>query len=235
MGITNLQSARRGAETIDYAVSAVPRQVAPRILKDCVDNKVGRHRLFHFRVFRDHRGARDPARKRSYARSRSASDIALVGPNCMGLYNPSTGLCNFPDAQCRARPATFASSRRAARTESISRRRRRYAGIRVNKAASIGNVLMLEAADYIDVMAADPATRVLGMYVEGVRDGRRFFESSDARRDEESSRGMEGRYDRSGCACDVLAYRIACDARRGVERDGAPERGGQRRWPRRDA
>ncbi len=26
-------------------------------------------------------------------------------------------------------------------------------------------------------MAADPATRVIGMYVEGVRDGRRFFES----------------------------------------------------------
>ena len=36
---------------------------------------------------------------------------------------------------------------------------------------------MLEAADYIDVMTEDPATRVLGMYVEGVRDGRRFFES----------------------------------------------------------
>ena len=50
-------------------------------------------------------------------------------------------------------------------------------GIRINKAASIGNVLMLEAADFIDVMADDPATRVIGMYVEGVRDGRRFFES----------------------------------------------------------
>jgi len=25
---------------VDYAVSAVPRQVAPRILKDCIDNQV---------------------------------------------------------------------------------------------------------------------------------------------------------------------------------------------------
>jgi len=38
-------------------------------------------------------------------------------------------------------------------------------------------VLVLEAADYIDLMSADPATRVLGMYIEGVRDGRRFFDS----------------------------------------------------------
>jgi len=45
----------------------------------------------------------------------------------------------------------------------------------VNKAASIGNVLVLEAADYLDLMAKDPATRVIGMYIEGVRDGRRFF------------------------------------------------------------
>jgi len=36
-------------------------------------------------------------------------------------------------------------------------------GIRINKAASIGNVLMIEAADFIDVMAADPATRTIGM------------------------------------------------------------------------
>ena len=44
-------------------------------------------------------------------------------------------------------------------------------------AASIGNALVLEAADYLDVMASDAATRAVGIYVEGVRDGRRFFES----------------------------------------------------------
>ncbi|MGH7865330.1 MAG: hypothetical protein ACREQB_10090, partial [Candidatus Binataceae bacterium] len=41
----------------------------------------------------------------------------------------------------------------------------------------IGNVLIVEAADYLDLFAADPPTRVIGMYIEGVRDGRRFFQS----------------------------------------------------------
>ena len=41
MGIENRKSLAEITEHIDYAVSAVPRQVAPRILKDCVDNKVG--------------------------------------------------------------------------------------------------------------------------------------------------------------------------------------------------
>ncbi len=49
--------------------------------------------------------------------------------------------------------------------------------IKVNMSASIGNALILEPADYLDVMAADAATRAIGIYVEGVRDGRRFFDS----------------------------------------------------------
>ena len=136
----------------------------------------------------------------------------------------------------RRRPATSASSRKAAPTPSTSACRRRSAGIHVNKAASIGNVLMLEAADYIDLMADDPATRAIGMYIEGVRDGRRFFESLQARRRAPSGGGMEGRNDRGRRARDVLAYRIARDRR---PRSGArlvrAERGGRGREPRRDA
>ena len=105
------------------------------------------------------------------------SDIALVGPNCMGLYNPSIGLCNFPDlaAGSGGGDVCFISQ---SGTHSINFcLQAPTRGIRINKAASIGNVLMLEAADYLDVMADDPATRAIGMYIEGVRDGRRFFAS----------------------------------------------------------
>jgi acyl-CoA synthetase (NDP forming) len=106
----------------------------------------------------------------------TASDIALVGPNCMGLYNPAIGLSNFPDLNVGVRGDVCFISQSG--THSINFCSQAPArGIRINKAASIGNVLMIEAADYIDVMAGDEATRVIGMYVEGVRDGRRFFES----------------------------------------------------------
>ena len=36
MGVTNCKSLAEVPEPIDYAISAVPRQIAPRILKDCV-------------------------------------------------------------------------------------------------------------------------------------------------------------------------------------------------------
>jgi acyl-CoA synthetase (NDP forming) len=175
MGITNLKSLAEVPERIDYAVSAVPRQVAPRILKDCIDNRVRGIGFFTsgFSETTEEIGIKLEGDLKALA---SASEIALVGPNCMGLYNPSVGLSNFPDLNVGLRGDTCFISQSG--THSINFCSQAPArGIRINKAASIGNVLMIEAADYIDVMTADPATRVLGMYVEGVRDGRRFFES----------------------------------------------------------
>ena len=55
------------------------------------------HRIFHLGIFGDRRKNWESGWKRELRDSRSNSEIALVGPNCMGLYSPSIGLCNFPD------------------------------------------------------------------------------------------------------------------------------------------
>jgi acyl-CoA synthetase (NDP forming) len=176
MGVTNCKCLADLPEPIDYAISAVPRQIAPRILKDCVAAGVKGVGFFTsgFSETGEELGVKLEHELRATA---AESDIALVGPNCMGLYNPSIGLCNFPDlaAESGGGDVCFISQ---SGTHSINFcLQAPIRGIRINKAASIGNVLMLEAADYLDMMADDPATRAIGMYIEGVRDGRRFFAS----------------------------------------------------------
>jgi acetate---CoA ligase (ADP-forming) subunit alpha len=175
MGVENCRSLAEITEPIDYAVSAVPRQVAPRILKDCVANRVGAIGFFTsgFSETAEELGIRLEAELREIAID---SEIALVGPNCMGLYSPGAGLCNFPDENVGAAGDVCFISQSGTHTINFCLQAPNR-GIKLNKAASIGNVLVLEAADYIDLMAADPATRVIGMYIEGVRDGRRFFDS----------------------------------------------------------
>jgi acyl-CoA synthetase (NDP forming) len=153
----------------------VPRQVAPRILKDCVAAGVKGIGFFTsgFSETGEERGTK---LERELQATAAGSDIALIGPNCMGLYNPSIGLCNFPDQNIGSGgDVCFISQSGTHCINFCSQAHVR--GIRINKAASIGNVLMLEAADYLDLMADDPATRAIGMYIEGVRDGRRFFDS----------------------------------------------------------
>ncbi|MGZ6226673.1 MAG: acetate--CoA ligase family protein [Candidatus Binataceae bacterium] len=175
MGVTNCKSLAEVPEPVDYAISAVPRQIAPRILKDCVAASVKGIGFFTsgFSETGEELGVKLEGELRATALE---SDIALVGPNCMGLYNPSIGLCNFPDLNAgEGGDVCFISQ---SGTHSINFcLQAPIRGIRINKAASIGNVLMLEAADFLDLMADDPATRAIGMYLEGVRDGRRFFAS----------------------------------------------------------
>jgi acyl-CoA synthetase (NDP forming) len=175
MGVANYKSLAELPEPVDYAVSAVPRPVAPRILKDCVAAGVAGIGFFTsgFSETSEELGVKLERELRATA---AESDIALVGPNCMGLYNPAIGLCNFPDQNVGAQgDVCFISQSGTHSINFCSQAPTR--GIRINKSASVGNVLMLEAADFIDVMADDPATRAIGMYIEGVRDGRRFFES----------------------------------------------------------
>ncbi len=175
MGVTNCKSLAEVPEPIDYAISAVPRQIAPRILRDCVAAEVKGIGFFTsgFSETGEELGVKLEGELRATA---AESDIALVGPNCMGLYNPSIGLCNFPDLHVGGAGDVCFISQSGTHSINFSLQAA-VRGIRINKAASIGNVLMLEAADYLDLMAEDPATRAIGMYLEGVRDGRRFFAS----------------------------------------------------------
>lgn len=175
MGVTNYKSLAEIPEKIDYAITAVPRPVAPRILKDCIAAGVRGVTFFTsgFSETGEELGEKLEAELKSLA---AQSDIALIGPNCMGLYNPEIGVCNFPEEKTgEGGDVCFISQ---SGTHSINFAMQAAArGVRVNKVASIGNAIVLDAADYIDLMAADPATRVIGMYVEGARRGRRFFDS----------------------------------------------------------
>ena len=52
------------------------------------------------------------------------------------------------------------------------------------------------------------------MYIEGVKDGRRFLDVAEGGREEEAGRRLEGRHDRRRRARGLLAHGLAGDARR---------------------
>jgi len=94
---------------------------------------------------------------------------------------------------------------------------------------------MLEVADYLDLMAEDAATRVIGMYVEGVRDGRRFFDSLKRAAARHPVAVWKGGMTEAGARA-TFAHTGRWRRRAAVwECDGAAERGGQRLGSGRDA
>jgi acyl-CoA synthetase (NDP forming) len=51
-----------------------------------------------------------------------------------------------------------------------------FMGMGISKAVSFGNAAVLDSTDYIDYLADDAETKVIGLYLESVRDGQRFLD-----------------------------------------------------------
>ncbi|HVN85178.1 MAG TPA: CoA-binding protein [Candidatus Binatia bacterium] len=175
MGVTNVRSLLDIPEPVDYVVVAVPRQVAPRVLEDCAKKHVGAVTLFTA-GFSETGEAEGRKLEQQIADIARREQLLLVGPNCMGLANPAIGLCNFPGQPFGPAAAGRAGFIGQSGTHTINFVNRAPSrGVGIAKAVSIGNAVIADASDYLDYFRGDPAIDVIGMYVEGVRDGRRFF------------------------------------------------------------
>lgn len=96
----------------------------------------------------------------------------IIGPNCMGVYNPAIGLASFPAQPTRVGGVGLISQ--SGSLMNFISRAASQRGLGFSAAVSMGNQLDLNAADYLEYLAEDPRTTVIGAYIEGVPDGRRF-------------------------------------------------------------
>jgi acyl-CoA synthetase (NDP forming) len=172
LGAPNYPSLAAIPDEIDYVMTAVPRQIAPRIVKDCVDKKVGGVMFFTSGFSEtDEEGKR---LEQSMAETARAAGMALIGPNCMGLYIPRLGVRNYPELPAGEGGTVGFIGQSGTHTITFGLSAANH-GVKISKAVSFGNAAVLDASDYLDYLAADEETRIIGMYLEGVREGRRFF------------------------------------------------------------
>jgi acetyltransferase len=121
--------------------------------------------------------ASDQGRERQMklaALARSAN-IALAGPNCMGVaslhHRFAVTMADIPGA-AMAGGVSFVSQSGGLLNSVAELATNR--GVGINYLISSGNEAVLEMADYIEFLAEDEATRVIACIMEGAKSGRRF-------------------------------------------------------------
>jgi len=107
----------------------------------------------------------------------AASGMRLLGPNCMGIVNTAISL-NVTVAALENRPGSLglASQSGTYVTQTLAYLRER--GIRFSKAVSCGNEADINVIDVLEYLGADEQTKAIILYIEGIRDGRRFIETA---------------------------------------------------------
>ncbi len=106
-----------------------------------------------------------------------ANGIYILGPNTMGICNPHV---NFYCTGTHVRPKRGSISV-VAQSGNIGSQLLAFAelqGVGIRGFSGSGNEAMITIEDYLDTFYVDPLTRTIMLYIESVKNGRRFFESA---------------------------------------------------------
>jgi acyl-CoA synthetase (NDP forming) len=162
---------------VDLVISCVPASAVLDLIDQCRAKGV---RFLHLFTGRFSETGDDEAaglERAIEARARAAG-VRILGPNGMGLYHPAGGLAFRPDLPTDGGGVAFLSQSGNNAVEVILRGHAR--GLRFGKVANYGNGLDITPGELLAYLADDPETAVIGAYVEGVPDGRGFFEGLKA-------------------------------------------------------
>ena len=153
---------------IDYVVIAVPALLVPRVLGECIEKGV---RAVHvFTAGFSETGMEDRKVLEDEVRNLAKGKVSLVGPNCMGVCCPKSGLAFIPDALAEEGPVGVISQSGTFAEQFLSIGKLR--NVKFSKVVSYGNAIDLDCPDFLEYLAHDPETKVIALYIEGTKNGK---------------------------------------------------------------
>ena len=155
---------------IDYAVIAVPALLVPRVLVECIEKGVKAVHIFTAGF--SETGIEERKVLEDEVRNIAKGKISLIGPNCMGICCPKSGLAFVPDVLVKEGPVGVISQSGTFAEQFLSIGSLR--NVKFSKVISYGNAIDLDCPDFLEYLANDPETKVIALYIEGTRNGKRL-------------------------------------------------------------
>ncbi len=163
---------------VDMAILMIPQGEALRVVQECRDKGVKCIVLFAA-GFRE-KGEEGKKAEEEIARVIRNSNSRMIGPNTNGLYSPAARLLALPGSlTAGGLPAETGSLSVFAQSGSFNDYLCQVLigkNIRFNKVVSCGNEADLSSGDFLEYYGQDAGTKIIAGYLEGIKDGRRFYE-----------------------------------------------------------
>ncbi|QSV56080.1 MAG: bifunctional acetate--CoA ligase family protein/GNAT family N-acetyltransferase [Dolichospermum sp. UKL201] len=162
-------------EKIDLAVIATPASTVPKIIADGVDAGI-KGAIIISAGFKEV-GEKGLALEQEILQQAHRGKIKIIGPNCLGLMNPISGL-NATFASKMALPGTvgFISQSGALCTSVLDWSLQENVGF--SAFISIGSMLDIGWGDLIYYLGDDPHTKSIVIYMESIGDARSFLSAA---------------------------------------------------------
>lgn len=159
----------------DSAVIAVPAKFVPQAMQDCADAGV-KGAVVITGGFAE---VGEKALELQIKKIADDNDIAMIGPNCMGILNPSARVDSiflpiYKLGRPHVGPISFISQSGAVGGCIVDLAAR--AGLGMSVFVSYGNATSIDETDLLQYLAAHKSTEIIVSYLEGVKRGREFMD-----------------------------------------------------------
>ncbi len=166
-------------ENTDLAVISIPAKFVPSTMRDIA--KKGIKSVIIITGGFGELGEEGKRMEREILEIARDNGIRVIGPNCVGIYVPDTGVDTvfLPENKMdrpESGPIAFVTQSGAFAAAMLDWAA--GAGIGIGKMVSYGNKLDVDDADLMDYFIHDDEINVVTFYIEGVKDGRKFIEAA---------------------------------------------------------
>ncbi|MGQ9558240.1 MAG: acetate--CoA ligase family protein [Desulfurispora sp.] len=164
-------------EAFDLVVVCTPRNTVPEIITQAAA-RGARGAVVYASGYAETGSEVGKAAEKELAELCQRLDVALMGPNCAGFVNYTGGVHAFAflSAQRERRGAVGVVSQSGQLCLSMMDSPQ----MKFSYIISAGNASLVSTEDYLDYLVHDPSTRVVAMYLEGVKNARRFIQALEA-------------------------------------------------------
>jgi acetyltransferase len=162
-------------ENVDLAVVVTPAPGVPQVIRQCAAAGV-RGAVILSAGFRE-TGPAGQGLEREILEIARPARMRIVGPNCLGIMSPLTGLnATFARAMPRKGEVAFLSQSGALQTAILDWSLQENVGF--SAFASLGSMLDVGWGDLIDYLDHDGRTRSILVYMESIGDARAFLSAA---------------------------------------------------------
>jgi acetyltransferase len=175
LGIKSYASIREVPAAVDLAVIATPAKTVPGLIRECGEAGV-RAAIVLSAGFKEI-GEPGRALEREMVADARRFGMRIVGPNCLGVMSPTSGLnATFSNAMALRGNVAFVSQSGALCTAILDWSLAENVGF--SHFVSVGSMADVGWADLLYYLGDDQATRSIVMYMESITDARAFFSAA---------------------------------------------------------
>ncbi|MCW3980523.1 MAG: bifunctional acetate--CoA ligase family protein/GNAT family N-acetyltransferase [Candidatus Bathyarchaeota archaeon] len=174
-GITAYPSIQKIPWKVDLAIIATPAHTVPQIVDEC--GRAGVSGLIIISAGFRETGEEGEAYEKRILDISQQYGMRVVGPNCLGVVRPKVKLnATFADKTASSGKIAFISQSAALCSSVLDWASEAHVGF--SAIVSVGSMLDVDFGDLIDYFGTDPLTKSIVLYIESVKNARKFMSAS---------------------------------------------------------